>query len=576
MAGGLQKLGCLFACAIALLPQTQSTHQQAMYNARHLSFLAVVACFVLGLTIRPSSAVSVSVCTSGCDYANLTSAFASLLQQGPNVTNVVNVAAGTYNENGRVSSYSVILNIDPAGVTLVTTNRWTSLVNVVGALTIQGGPLTIYGLGLSVESGKGPFNLATPLTLIDCYQGLSLGYGVVFNQNAPLNITLAGDSMSNYAVLASGTWYQNENVDVDCANKMCWAMHESYGCTWYQRANVSVRRAGRSSLAFYVYDHTTWIQEGDVYVEAYDATAIYLVDGSYWNQTGTVTVALGQSADGVYVSKSVWLQGNSITVTGTNKSETDKTGVYISGGIWNQTGPASIDLGKSSTGVVLSFNASWTQTGDVTILNYIYGSGVNSYTSVPSSSWFAQGNTTINAETGGIGVNFQAEDVLLVSGTIFVSAVNQTCAVSYEPAISCNNCTGAYNISISAGNTVTYAGCIRPSPSRSPSASPSRTTQSPTPSTTPTSSATPSVTRTPSVTPSPSLTPSPTSSATPSTSRTPSITPTPSATPSPSRSATPSISVTPSPSPSLPPSQSPSRSASPSPSKKGCILGILC
>jgi pectin methylesterase-like acyl-CoA thioesterase len=52
---------------------------------------------------------SVSVCTSGCDYANLTSAFASLLQQGPNVTNVVNVAAGTYNENGRVSSYSVIL-----------------------------------------------------------------------------------------------------------------------------------------------------------------------------------------------------------------------------------------------------------------------------------------------------------------------------------------------------------------------------------------------------------------------------------------------------------------------------------
>ncbi|ELR18945.1 uncharacterized protein ACA1_233430 [Acanthamoeba castellanii str. Neff] len=374
-----------------------------MYNARHLSFLAVVACFVLGLTIRPSSAVSVSVCTSGCDYANLTSAFASLLQQGPNVTNVVNVAAGTYNENGRVSSYSVILNIDPAGVTLVTTNRWTSLVNVVGALTIQGGPLTIYGLGLSVESGKGPFNLATPLTLIDCYQGLSLGYGVVFNQNAPLNITLAGDSMSNYA--------------------------------------------------FYVYDHTTWIQEGDVYVEAYDATAIYLVDGSYWNQTGTVTVALGQSADGVYVSKSVWLQGNSITVTGTNKSETDKTGVYISGGIWNQTGPASIDLGKSSTGVVLSFNASWTQTGDVTILNYIYGSGVNSYTSVPSSSWFAQGNTTINAETGGIGVNFQAEDVLLVSGTIFVSAVNQTCAVSYEPAISCNNCTGAYNISISAGNT---------------------------------------------------------------------------------------------------------------------------
>ncbi len=83
----------------------------------------------------------------------------------------------------------------------------------------------------------------------------------------------------------------------------------------------------------------------------------------------------------------------------------------------------------------------------------------------------------INTETGGTGVNFQAEDVLLVSGTIFVSAVNQTCtrsatvvtpsavadfeslylpgAVSYEPAISCKNCTGAYNITISAGNNVT-------------------------------------------------------------------------------------------------------------------------
>jgi hypothetical protein len=55
---------------------------------------------------------------------------------------------------------------------------------------------------------------------------------------------------------------------------------------------------GPSFSAFYVYDHTTWIQEGDVYVDAYDATAIYLVDGSYWNQTGTVTIDLGQSADG--------------------------------------------------------------------------------------------------------------------------------------------------------------------------------------------------------------------------------------------------------------------------------------
>lgn len=53
------------------------------------------------------------MCTSGCDYANLTSAFADLLQQGPNVTNVVNVAAGTYNEDGRVSSYSVILKYVP-------------------------------------------------------------------------------------------------------------------------------------------------------------------------------------------------------------------------------------------------------------------------------------------------------------------------------------------------------------------------------------------------------------------------------------------------------------------------------
>jgi hypothetical protein len=32
-------------------------------------------------------------------------------------------------------------------------------------------------------------------------------------------------------------------------------------------------------------------------------------------------------------------------------------------------------LSLSSSGVVLSFNASWTQTGDITILNYIYGSG---------------------------------------------------------------------------------------------------------------------------------------------------------------------------------------------------------
>jgi hypothetical protein len=30
---------------------------------------------------------------------------------------------------------------------------------------------------------------------------------------------------------------------------------------------------------------------------------------------------------------------------------------------------------SSSSGVVLSLNASWTQIGDITILNYIYGSG---------------------------------------------------------------------------------------------------------------------------------------------------------------------------------------------------------
>lgn len=38
-------------------------------------------------------------------------------------------------------------SIDPAGVTLATTNYWISLVNVVGSLTIQEGPLTIYCLG---------------------------------------------------------------------------------------------------------------------------------------------------------------------------------------------------------------------------------------------------------------------------------------------------------------------------------------------------------------------------------------------------------------------------------------------
>lgn len=68
-------------------------------------------------------------------------------------------------------------------------------------------------------------------------------------------------------------------------------------------SGVVVKTAHSPSFpAFYVYDHTTWIQEGDVYVEAYDATAIYLVDGSYWNQTGTVTVALGQSADGSFTT----------------------------------------------------------------------------------------------------------------------------------------------------------------------------------------------------------------------------------------------------------------------------------
>jgi hypothetical protein len=82
---------------------------------------------------------------------------------------------------------------------------------------------------------------------------------------------------------------------------------------------VVVKTAHSPSFpAFYVYDHTTWIQEGDVYVEAYDATAIYLVDGSYWNQTGTVTVALGQSADGSFttlgsVHQHPLLSGRSLT-----------------------------------------------------------------------------------------------------------------------------------------------------------------------------------------------------------------------------------------------------------------------
>jgi hypothetical protein len=52
----------------------------------------------------------------------------------------------------------------------VTTNRWTSLVNVVGALTIQGGPLTIYGLGtyqsIPWSSTRNPPKIERTLTII--------------------------------------------------------------------------------------------------------------------------------------------------------------------------------------------------------------------------------------------------------------------------------------------------------------------------------------------------------------------------------------------------------------------------
>jgi hypothetical protein len=107
----------------------------------------------------------VSVCASGCDFTTISSALPSLT----NTTNTINVAAGTYNEtSGQISRYPLILkyiqtpesrnnncrltmlvplcSIAAGGVTLQSDGNYLYLAHqAYGPLTIQGGPLTIYG-----------------------------------------------------------------------------------------------------------------------------------------------------------------------------------------------------------------------------------------------------------------------------------------------------------------------------------------------------------------------------------------------------------------------------------------------